>query len=370
MNIKGCKSFVINYYERIVAVVVMLVLVIFSIILILRVTQLDTQLDEESKTRPQKKRVKLFDAPGFEKKLEEIKNPPQWTMPEVTWTDTRDHTLQHRLLVAPVMKELDVGILRIWDPKVEGGRQTSEGFPYEWLRKYKLRTDLPVGHTDPDQDGFTVAEEFSQKTDPKDPASSPDPALKLRWVSIQPRRFPFVFNNVAVDKIGPSYLLIRHDRPDLTYWVREGAVVPDKDYPEYRVVRFQKRTEKREDPTIKDSQGRPYVITREIEELVLQKGQDAHITLVKLKPRDTDDLFVRFKLLIDDDLLIPEQTVGSIFNLQSNKYEVLAIKKIDAHNWEVLIKRIDNGKTFTIQQLSSKDGLSAQPRPMAAESSN
>ncbi|MBI4024909.1 MAG: hypothetical protein HY360_08000 [Verrucomicrobia bacterium] len=337
MNFKAITGFLGQYYERIIAVVVMLILVVFSSYLVMHAGSIRSQLKQDETVKPPAQPARPVNTHDFKQSIAMLETPPSWC------------TNVHRVFIAPPMKILDPNdpVPTRYDDLAMGEMTTSEGFPYNWLKKYELPTDQPVSDTDPDNDGFTVREEFDAKTDPKNPDSKPDVILKLRTVRLVQKAFPFLFNGIAEGEGGMKFSILRKDGSK-NYYVKMGELVPAPDAPGFKVVNYAPKIKEQPSSSIKN-----YVEKIDISELTLQKGDDAPLTLIKGKAATTEDLFAVLRFLIENrEIEVGEKT---IFELQNTQYQVIRIKKLDDMRPEVIIKRHDTGQEYTLMPLSQTD---------------
>lgn len=88
-------------------------------------------------------------------------------------------------------------------PSIEDMDSTGDGIPDVWLAKYNLDPfDKFIGSSDPDNDGFTVREEFEADTNPVDPASHPSYGVKLRVNRVINR--PFALRFMGTSELAPG----------------------------------------------------------------------------------------------------------------------------------------------------------------------
>lgn len=83
---------------------------------------------------------------------------------------------------------------------MQGDVEIFPGIPNQWLKEHNLDyTDKKLLERDPDNDGYTILEEFLAGTNPNDPASHPAPWTKLRLVAIKPEQLRITFQTVSDD---------------------------------------------------------------------------------------------------------------------------------------------------------------------------
>lgn len=82
-----------------------------------------------------------------------------------------------------------------------------DGLPNDWEKKYGLNPNDPAdAQLDADDDGFTNLEEFTAKTDPRNPKSHPDYFESLSVVgALQQTFLPFWFKNYTQIRVGYRY---------------------------------------------------------------------------------------------------------------------------------------------------------------------
>ena len=79
----------------------------------------------------------------------------------------------------------------------ENGQELFPGIPNAWIIEHGLdHTDPALRQNDPDNDGFTNAEEFRANTNPMDSASKPAGWTTLRLVSVKIEKLPFKFTSL------------------------------------------------------------------------------------------------------------------------------------------------------------------------------
>ncbi len=271
-----------------------------------------------------------------------IENPPVWT------------SNIHHLFISASMKVLAFTDTHpsLWDDSINP--LNSEGIPYKWLSQYELNTsDIHVGRTDSDDDGFTVYEEWVAGTNPKDSSSKPDVAYKLRIKESVKRTFPFVFDGVQVSGGEKKFTIHRYDDRSKTYFPKEGDVIPDKNYPGYKVVQYEEKFGSLLDPTIRDSEGKPVSREVDVSELTLQKEEDPPIILIKGKNMTTKDLRAKLYFALEDRFFEVEQ--NTTFILQDIQYQVIRISLDVGDRIEVAVRRSDTNKEYDLQMLKDED---------------
>lgn len=189
---------------------------------------------------------------------------------------------------------------------------------------------------DLDGDGFTNLEEHLAHTDPKDPASMPDPVVKLRVLGIRP--VPFYLRYVTTSRFADGSIRFQLNLQTLerTYFVKPGDVVLGYKVDEY-------------DPNGKEG-----------ETLMMIRQSDMHeVRLVKGKPVTEQELAILFAFLVDRSRL-PVQRLNDVFSLRGVEYKV-----VDIRRESVIIQSVKTGKKVTVPLMSSEERAAASGRPAA-----
>jgi hypothetical protein len=237
-----------------------------------------------------------------------------------------------RLFNAPLMKLNQAGIPEPY----EGPEGEFEGMPIDWLKKYALALSIGVKDLDLDNDGYSNFEEFTSKTDPKDPGSKPDVVVKLRLKGVIRKPFPFKFVGILGDK----FVLERTDgKAPEPYRVAKGSVIPDSDDPGFKVVNYQQKIFKKIDPSI-IVDGKPKEIEFDVSELTVASEDGKTTVLVWRLSATSDDLYAKIFNILDRKEIDVRQKQK--FLVQGNEYEVVRIKQIDTSRGEVVVKKINS----------------------------
>jgi hypothetical protein len=87
----------------------------------------------------------------------------------------------------------------------ESGNDLFPGIPNKWITENNLDySDASLPERDPDEDNFTNFEEFTAKTNPRDPASKPPLWTKLRLTDVKIEKLRFTFTSLptgSTDKV-------------------------------------------------------------------------------------------------------------------------------------------------------------------------
>lgn len=108
-------------------------------------------------------------------------------------------------------------------PSITERDSTGDGIPDQWLIDHGLDPfDKAVGDSDPDQDGFTVMEEFLAGTNPVDAESHPSYGIKLRVRRIVDRPFGLRFMGTSEPSPGDVRYLLNMTSQARSHFARMG----------------------------------------------------------------------------------------------------------------------------------------------------
>jgi len=204
-----------------------------------------------------------------------------------------------------------------------------DGMLDAWETTYGLNPlDADDAHADPDQDGFTNLEEFRFKTHPLDSKSAPPVIAKLRVADIT--AMPFHLKFMAVNKLSDGEIFqINSSRSGKTSWYRMGEKVDGYAIAHYEMV------------IVKEKFGSGSMMVDADRSLLTLKSQtsDRVIFLKKGEDVPVSEYEVRFRLEIDGS----EFTVkhGTDFELRG---QLFTLKEIDNKAATVLIRNKTSGK--------------------------
>jgi hypothetical protein len=301
-------------YDRLIAFVVLVVLLLSLVFLGVQAKVLKASQDEFDQKlaglRPRHEQAAPVDLAAFERAAGELKNPielPDWT----------NRVMVPELRVSCVNCDRPIPfsatncvICKAFQPTGPQGPvdKDKDGMLDDWEIKHGLNPlDKDDAFTDADDDGFKNKEEFDFGTDPRDASSYPPPLAKLRAVRINQIPFPLVFR--AVSRLGTNLTFqLNVRRGGKTYWARLGEVVEG-----YSLAAY--------DPTKDD---RTAVLTLQ--------GEQRTVRLIKNQEVPEGDVEVVLRFEVDGS----ERTVrkGGEFELKGVRYRV---KDVDIEGQRVLI---------------------------------
>lgn len=186
---------------------------------------------------------------------------------------------------------------------LESDNDLFPGIPNTWIVEHNLDyLDPSLPQRDPDDDGFTNAEEFTAKTNPRDAASRPEVWTKLRLVNFKNEQLQTIFtgrdvkgkramiNSVAAtsDKlkgktIGPTRAYAIGEVIIVVKYRPGYSVTYDEERTPFRLKGF--RTEERENPRITGADGKPQIDKIVFAILESTSGDGTVVELEARKPK-------------------------------------------------------------------------------------
>jgi hypothetical protein len=340
----------VRYYDKVVVVVALVVLLISLAWLItagVRQKQRVTDyMDEVEALKPAKSDVAPMDMEPYNKAVQTVTSPfkmlegdetkPSFLVPE------RRVTCANAACKKPVPFEAS----QCWacgekQPKI-GEKETevnASGVPAKWLRDMGLPPETDVS-LDLDEDGFSVLEEYRLKTHPKDKSSHPIYAEKLVLKELKSMKLPLVFRGVNIMPGGGKQLTFNWTGTlPRTYWINENAAIGDTGYVAGMVT---VKTEKRENPL---TPGKPKIV--DVSTVVLKRKTDGkEIVLQVDEVGKNTDVEATLDFLIDklELKLIENQE----FKLREETYRVIAI---DMATNTIKVENTANGKQKVVKKL-------------------
>lgn len=314
MNPRAMGPWIKRTYDRIIASVVLVVLLVSLVMLAVQAQLLkgrQQEFDDNLKRlEPRHPEAQLIDKTPFAEARKAFENPPQ----AGEW--------KHRLLI-PELRVSCVNCDRpipetatncfyckaVQPEKVPGSEKDTDkdGIPDDWELAHKFNPlNSEDARADADKDGFTNLDEFRFKTDPWNGEVYPPPPAKIQVGRITPIPFMLIFK--SVNKIeGKVLYQINLRKGGRTYWAALGDTIEG-----FKVVAYDEKA----------AEGATLTVERGGKQIPLVKG--------KVVPRSEYEVtleapFPGFPMTVRGD---------SEFAVKGIKYQV---KKVDTDTSRILI---------------------------------
>jgi hypothetical protein len=341
----------IRYYDKVVVVVSLVILLISLAWLITAgVTQKENvkiYMKAVESLKPAKSDLAAFDMLPYEKALNAVLAP----MRVLEGSEMTASFLlpERRLLCANLacMKPLPAEAEQCWscgEKQTKGGDTEVETFgavPAKWLRDMGISvgTDLAL---DLDDDGFSILEEFKEKTHPKEKSSHPAYIDKLVLKEMKSVRLPLIFSGVNVMPGNVKQLIFNWTgKLPRTYWIKENQSIGDTGYTAGIVT---VKTEKRENPL---TPGIPREV--DVSTVVIKRVSDGKEIVLQVKESEKNtDVEATVEFLVDkQELKLAE---NQEFTLRDETYRVVAM---DMTEKVMKVENKSTGKQKVVRKLDS-----------------
>ncbi len=349
-GIKGFGDWIKLYYDKVIVVVMLLVLVFSFVYLAVKIGMIrKVQEQHEQKIssyEPKYPAAVPLDSASYEQALEKLKNPFQLTIwsnaifvpQDRVWCVDCRMPIHYKAMVCtfckaeqPVMR----GDNPLWDTD-------EDGIPDLWEVLNKMDpTDATDIYNDNDGDGFDNITEFNAvpQTDKKD-------LTKKHGTDINdPKEFPPPIKLLVVESIGGTPFNLRFKgkiklpdgslkfqinlRGNKTRMAKLGDTVDG-----FKLVDYKENIVKEDTGTMVKK------VDKSI--LTVQRGSKK-ILLVKNKRVPYAEYTAKLRFKLDD--AITEVKPGSVFDLKGTKYRV---KNIDNDKTNVVVIRVEDNKQFIL----------------------
>ena len=336
-----------NQYDKLLAFLVLLGLLGSLLFLAVRVgfmksttEQILIQIDS---VRAAHEKAAVVDTLDYQQAERTIENPyrlPVWTNSLLVVPETRVWCVDCRQPILYMASNCTFCLSKQPKPRKDPPDIDEDGMLTIWEIKFGLNPRDPEdAGRDPDGDKFTNLEEHNAATDPTDEASCPDIIVKLRVRKVAVRTLSLRFDGKVKVGEGAYKFQVNHKVAGRTrtYFVKLGEIVGNT---EFVAERYEEKIEMVNDPTM----GR--------------RRKDASVLYLKLGDKTVDLTYKQDRpwqeagaiLYLDWESDAGDQPeyrveVGSVFELEGDKYEVIAI---DSDKGTVVVKRERDGRQFTV----------------------
>jgi hypothetical protein len=338
-------NFLKMYYDRVLALVALLFVVVALFILLFKIRQIREGISKFNPIPIPPPKVKKIDFAPVDQLLTSIENPAEW------------QTNTHRLFQPPLMVVDDKG----WptraevDPSDGGGQLGPGSIPVAWYKRFDLECfkNKNIHLEDSDGDSYSNQEEYSGESNPIEPGSMPSPANRLRIMDIYQRDFPSIFVGYNEGQPGVFTVQLNTGRGKT-----ELLQIGDTFGGGYKLKALNQKREKRFNPSL----------NKEVEEdastitVVDKNGQD--IFLEKNRPGKTSEWFGKLVYLRDHHEF--EVNENQDFVLEKNKFKVQRIvpkKGVDIKVGDVVVSSVskDVTTTYELKPFNPKEDKKGEP---------
>ncbi len=340
----------IRYYDKVVVVVALVILLISLAWLITAgVTQKENvkiYMKGVESLKPANSDLAAFDTAPYEKVLNAVRTP----LRVLEGDDTKASFLlpERRLFCANTacLKPLPAEAEQCWScgekqaivivPEEKAGE-----VPAKWLRDMgvPVGTDLAL---DLDDDGFSILEEYKGKTHPKEKSSHPPYVDKLVLKEMKSVRLPLIFSGVNVMPGNAKQLIFNWTgKLPRTYWIKENQPIGDTGYSAGAVT---VKTEKRENPL---TPGIPKDV--DVSTVIIKRVSDNKEIVLQVKESEKNtDVESTVEFLVDKQEL--KLVENQEFTLRDETYRVVAM---ELNENRMKVENKSTGKQKVVRKLDS-----------------
>ena len=351
LGINGFLNRIKEHYDRVVAGVVLLALVLSLAMLWGKLRELkrdEVKFNGWLKAlAPSNPDAAQMDSAPFEAARRALETPFQIGVPQadgsdLAWMFVPEARFNCRECRHPVPMDAEncpfcnAKVVPVVDEPVD---HDADGMLSEWERKYGLDPFDPTDAAkDADGDGWTNLEEFQYGTDPTDPDSRPPAVGKLQLDKISGKQFGLRFNSRVKTrsgfKFGLNYRLPSGE--PRTEFARSGDTVED-----FKLVRYEEKSE----PAAPPSLGKV-----DVSELTLLTPRGDAIVLVKDRAVRYVELVAHLSLDLRGAVQQYNVRKGDALEVDGQTYSVI---DVDGNGRRVLLRGEASEKVITIQQVSA-----------------
>jgi hypothetical protein len=311
-------NFLKKHYEAVSLALAAFLLLAVAVWGILQIKALPEAFAERNSPKPRDNNIPPAPVEPIRRALDLLQKPLAWRTSEGSVFASRIYILKDGNLFDPMEGDTPL------HPPVENS----------WLLQYGLDyTQADILDSDPDEDGFTVLEEYKAKTSPIDPKSVPPYWTKLRFVSY--RRDPFKVKFSGSPDGGETFTINFIDNPsERTRFLKIGDELRIAGIP-YKVVKYTPKTVMRNE------------IERDESELLIEnKASGSQIILVNDKIVDSPTSYATLRNLISGKDF--EVKKGDKFTIEQEpgvEYQLVEVG--DTH---AIIRNCKTGEQFQIEK--------------------
>jgi len=383
MSLKSVSSWIKSYYDKIIALIVILLLIGSLFYLAVQIGMMRTmksKFDKEIRDfKPKHSKADKLETKVFTEAMDSIEHPLVLTSDQ--WTNAMVFTPEKRVWCLGCRKPMpaDAESCPFCHTVPVYGKETKiktdqidtdgDGIPDQWEVKYKLDpNDSTDANLDMDKDGFSNIEEFMAGTDPSDPKSHPPILIKLRLIRIDQDPFKLRFKGITKMPDGSSVFQLNLRGNFGTGFAQLGdtiaevkrsvkvykavtnsttsvsKVVTNEMVDGFKLVKYEPKTQEQEVRGI----GKVMV---DVSELTLQRG-DKKIVLIKDKDVQWDEFTAQ--LLFTADNTTYTKKINDEIEVKNEKFKVISI---DMAKQTIIIKSLNTGEETAIERFPDNKNI-------------
>jgi hypothetical protein len=348
LGINGFLDRFKQHYDKVMAFFVLLALVVSLVLLVVKLNMLK-QVDAEFESwlrglRPQNPEAVAVKPAAYEAALAALETPVQLEVPSTDQTnsvwlfvpETRFNCRECRHPVEISAEACPFCSAPVTPPEDEPLDHDEDGMYSDWERQYGFDPfDATDAAKDFDGDGYTNLDEYTAKTNPRDPNSRPPAVGRLKLDKISGTQFGLRFNSRVRTRSGFKFgLNYRLPSGEIrTEFVKIGDTVEG-----FKVDSY----EEKEEPAKTPSMGKV-----DVSELTLISPRGDPIILVMNRPVRYVELVASLSIELRGELQRFDVQKGDPLELDGRTYSVI---DVDAKARSVIIKGEGAESVMTIRQ--------------------
>jgi len=323
LNLSAVSGALKRHYEKITLLIVLLGLIGSGVILYWRVLQLEPA--SATRRTPAEAPAQGVSTNLFAQ-LDQLLNSP-----------VQQRLGDYDLFVGPRVRWHRGGPIFV-DDRLPGD-DDNDKMPSEWEKRHGFDPlDPRDAYLDSDSDGYINLEESLSDTDPRDPASRPPPAVKLRVARVRYRPIELRFQTVMPNPRGERRFQV--NLGGRTEFHQIGDKVGD-----YLIEAYEEQPVKMIDPATNQE------TTRNIPVLKVRKGEEV-IDLVYQRPHIESVPEALLARLEDGRInwfrrVMP---IGAVFDVAGKNYKI-----VDIQESHVRLQDVESSQEFSVPKLSPED---------------
>lgn len=342
MNIGEIKAWVKAAYDKFALFAALFGLLLSLILLILMVERERQKFEDLGQKQQQSlnrsQEARLMDMTFLDEGVDALQNPwqvPAWSNRLMT-AEVRVSCVKCGRPIPIAAKECpyrNCGAQQPLEITALSKDSDMDSMPDDWELKNGLNPNLDDAGQDLDADAFPNLEEYQAQTNPRDAASHPDYATKLRVVQIGRAPMPLSFQGVQRLSTNDVRFLLKNKRIQRDTYAKLGDTVDG-----YKLIEFlpKKIKVKRNGLELDEDVS------------VLKISRDNKVIPLTINRENQGEIAASLIFLADQNKLLVK--IGDVINLKNNSYKIVDIKKDT-----VIVSDVKTGKELQVKPFSETD---------------